>query len=538
MRELATSKTPNLPALDYPASITPSFSIPVLPVQQMTLPVQTPYQLAYAQSQAKLNGVYVIGSNTCPNCGDFKHLREVSGMWVWYCCYSACNECDEPHAYLDASVCDHCNGHTGCDCTECSECDSEVECSECDKCSSCCTCDQCSSYGCTNKLKDHGSCDTCEVCLECCECYYCNGCDSKVGGDNFCGDCEHCESCCSCHEESDDDAKNEGYSEVAGWVRRGRSVVAQHQEVDCNPWKRVDPVQSMADFYLLSYMVEGNDPSQMAVARVAASQREALVNVLDPAFSSYLDIAVGGELRHHRAINMMSGGREAAWGQWRSIREQLGAEVLLDAAELFVEMSGGYGGDCWAAGARILHSRITGKIPPWVFVDRVFTMQHNNGSILNKVGWAHRHYLENGVDLCQSIGTAHAAIVTDLELLLFVASPATQDVFNLWWTARNRGLMAVGGRPELRPSYRDCVKMPFGDNGYFVCTTGLFTLDARYRARDRELTGLARRAKARREAEAATAANEADLQALLDEAAAVEAASAALNTTYLTKENA
>lgn len=539
MRKLATSKTPNLPALNYPAPVTPSHTINLLPTQQMTLPVQTPYQLAYAKAQAKLNGVYVIGSNTCPNCGDFRHLRDVSGMWVWSCCYSPCNECDEPHAYPDSDVCGNCDSHTGCDCVQCNQCGDQAKCQDCGNCEHHCRCNECPSYGCHNKLAKVGGCDNCENCSECCDCFHRDSC-GDVGGD-YCGECGHCTDCCSCK-------KGQGNAEQPGWAVRGQSVAVRFKGIDYGPWNAVDPVRAMADFYVLSYMVEGSDPGQMAVAAVAAQARKDLVDVLDPVFQAYLDVAIGGELRHHRAIDMMSKDRAEAWGQWASIRNQVGPAALLDAAELFLEMDSNYGGQPWAMAARILHSRVIGKIPAWVFVDRVFTLQHNNGSMLNKPfsngGWATHHNLYGGPELCLYVGEAHSATITNLEFLLFVASPATNTLFNQWWTARNRGLMALGGRPELRPSFAGCIQKD-GDYGFVFATT----LSGRYRQlmlnpeyldrlrREARKLVLAKETKALAEAKAATVAMiqakkaalalaKADL--LIDPPAAEEAVAAAV----------
>jgi len=123
-----------------------------------------------------------------------------------------------------------------------------------------------------------------------------------------------------------------------------------------------------------------------------------LVEELDPVFREYSHLAVGGEVRHHQSINsheIFDGcGRREAWGKWYWIFQQYGPEALLHMSKLFREMEGGsIGGEAWAQASDILYKREMGLLGPdeftnkQLFVDRIFTLEHNNGCFLNKLKW-------------------------------------------------------------------------------------------------------------------------------------------------------
>jgi len=248
---------------------------------------------------------------------------------------------------------------------------------------------------------------------------------------------------------------------------------SERESANIDQFLAIEPVSAMADFYLLSRMEFdpifsdglsmrwGLDPAYGAALSSlcldAKAMKAALVETLDPVFRYYVNIAVGGELRHHRAVQMsvgLSSSRKTSWGEWVAIQAAIGPDAFTDAADMFEEMSGGYGGDPWATAARILHMRETGVLPPWAFVDRVFTLQHNNGSLLNKVAWADFAgpiRLDNPLQFMQIVGNAHAAQVTDLSTLALVATKPVQALFRQWWTARNKVLVSSNLRPELFP---------------------------------------------------------------------------------------
>lgn len=167
-----------------------------------------------------------------------------------------------------------------------------------------------------------------------------------------------------------------------------------------------------------------------------------LVTRLDKCFREYVHLACGGELRHHQACNGSMGVyRRGAWVKWFYIYEQNGPESLLKMAELFEEFTGGsYGGPPWANAARILYQREMGELGPddftnkQLFVDRVFTLEHNGGCFLNKLDWVNlrkgresefsRHFAE----MKDYVLNAHASNPTDIDMLLGYAS---NDIIDL-----------------------------------------------------------------------------------------------------------
>lgn len=167
-----------------------------------------------------------------------------------------------------------------------------------------------------------------------------------------------------------------------------------------------------------------------------------LVTDLDKCFREYVHLACGGELRHHKAcLDSMGSYRRGAWVKWFYIYEQNGPDALLKMAELFEEFGGGsYGGPPWANAARILHQRELGELGPddftnkQLFVDRVFTLEHNGGCFLNKLDWINLRkdreskYSRHFAEMKDYVLNAHASNPTDIDMLLGYAS---QDIIDL-----------------------------------------------------------------------------------------------------------
>lgn len=115
-------------------------------------------------------------------------------------------------------------------------------------------------------------------------------------------------------------------------------------------------------------------------------------------FQNYLELSCGGELRHHKGFNngkTTSGNRRAAWAAWYYIRQHFGLEALEIAVKYFEDFGGGgYGGPKWATNPQLLLDFYKGNLGKdedsnrRMFMDRVFTLVHNNGCMLNKLGWA------------------------------------------------------------------------------------------------------------------------------------------------------
>lgn len=338
-----------------------------------------------------------------------------------------------------------------CDCAKCVECDEPANCDYCYmQCKNCCDCPTCDACG--DKVSGwSGLCDECSECEECCSCEPCAKC-GEHGNTQCSGECGSCVGCCmGCTNMTKD----------VGW-----NVKPEYEDPPLDLFYEVDPPQSMADFYLYSFM-ETAPPapdygtelmaSLSSVAKEAAAARERVVAQLDPIFQEYLDIAVGGELRHHPAIigKVLSSNRSTAWGEWIDVRRKLGLQALKDAVMLFNEFDddGGFGGLPWATAAQVLHDRQAGTIPPWLFVDRVFTLQHHNGCILNKVAWALNGRVLGSVENCLIVGEAHSDADIDFNTLVLYASKDAVSLFRRWWAIRNRILTAKNQRPVPFPTW-------------------------------------------------------------------------------------
>lgn len=266
-------------------------------------------------------------------------------------------------------------------------------------------------------------------------------------------------------------------SMVPGWIARGQVPELKQTDAD-QAWpnmkpKEHDPVEWACDFYLYHAMMSGavntahecegrcehhisqmfalENPPVLREARVLLNQ---VITEADLVFREYIDMACGGELRHHPSIgpkDVLSGSRSTAWAQWRDVRDLVGVRALLDMADLFVDcnaITGGVCGQKWQQAALLLHSRLTGKVKPEVFVDQVFSLVHNGGVFLNKRVWKN-----NRLNLLQgSILPAQAK--DDFNTLLDYASPTAVEVWGETWKAMNYCRIRSGVRPARREFVR------------------------------------------------------------------------------------
>lgn len=205
---------------------------------------------------------------------------------------------------------------------------------------------------------------------------------------------------------------------------------------------KLDPMQSAADFYLLFGIVNDSFckpttrrtiPSEDIVAaslllglsaqdfeernallkdshnarRLHQLKRDAetmfndVVLRADDQFVPYVSLACGGEIRHHQSIGniSLSSDRRTAWCQWPNIVEEYGTSAYTTMAMMFREFdSDGFGGEKWAVAAELIRDRLEGKLGTTaflnkqMFVDRIFTLQHNGGCFLNKLSWLNARY--------------------------------------------------------------------------------------------------------------------------------------------------
>lgn len=164
-----------------------------------------------------------------------------------------------------------------------------------------------------------------------------------------------------------------------------------------------------------------------AYSETADAKYRALVERLAPVFSAYTQAAVGGELRHVALIGTMNGVRKQSWIAWQQVCEKFGSEALYYAAIIFMSYSGGgaVGGRPWAEAAYVVAQYLDGAfsydpfINKAIFVDRVISMQHNCGSLLNKMEWGARDGFK------QQKKMTHSSIFTALDQILLCHS---QDV--------------------------------------------------------------------------------------------------------------
>jgi|GEM_PF-3267391 len=163
------------------------------------------------------------------------------------------------------------------------------------------------------------------------------------------------------------------------------------------------------------------------------------VERVDQVFIDYSSAAIGGELRHHQNVIDLGKGssgdnRHIAWSRWAKIHSKYGDEIFETASRLFLDFEpGSYGGQPWANAADLLLKRKSLELSAtlaenqMLFIDRVFNMQHNTGSFLNKLQWANFRNKDNndgdGIhNIHQTVLAAHSANPPNISLLLSKSS--------------------------------------------------------------------------------------------------------------------
>ncbi len=79
--------------------------------------------------------------------------------------------------------------------------------------------------------------------------------------------------------------------------------------------------------------------------------------------------------------------RAGMWAQWYEMYQQVGLDILELGRNMFLTgvWSDGYGGYWWGVAADLVWRYKRGDISRDLFIDHVFGLQHNGGSLLNKV---------------------------------------------------------------------------------------------------------------------------------------------------------
>lgn len=162
--------------------------------------------------------------------------------------------------------------------------------------------------------------------------------------------------------------------------------------------RRLDPDRDLstaaADFYLLENLATLRG-DRWAALRLAEHEQ-----CLAREFAGYLDMAIGGELRYAKRYldelppalepffrEISDTARGKAWLVWTVIRRCFGLRALDLAEQCFSEAGWrrNFGGSPWVLAVRVLRPYLKGEHSPRIFVDRCFNLQHNTGSILNKL---------------------------------------------------------------------------------------------------------------------------------------------------------
>lgn len=175
-----------------------------------------------------------------------------------------------------------------------------------------------------------------------------------------------------------------------------------------------------------------------------------LVEHADKVLIEYFHMACAGEARHHRAVGgrILSGSsnRSAAWVGWKTIYKKIGNESLMDLYKLFLEFDdGSYGGQLWADACEVLYERLEGNLGPdeftnkKMFVDRAWTLEHNGGCFLNKIGWGIINEKGWHLDWLKSkVLDAHASNPTNYKQLLKVASKKVVKLYTRYYDLQNK----------------------------------------------------------------------------------------------------
>lgn len=144
----------------------------------------------------------------------------------------------------------------------------------------------------------------------------------------------------------------------------------------------------------------------LGIEEEARNKLNDLVKEILPSYVAYLDMVIGGELRHHFTIRRRYDEcgeergmrRNTAWDLWYDMRREFSTRALEAAVVMFQSRgsfpSGDYGGENWADMARTLLAYEQKQLGPTpeandrMMMDRIFSLQHNNGSLFyGKVEW-------------------------------------------------------------------------------------------------------------------------------------------------------
>lgn len=221
--------------------------------------------------------------------------------------------------------------------------------------------------------------------------------------------------------------------------------------------EELNPTQAASAYYLLQYMRYnlGGLPDVEGAVADAEKKFHDLCEKWDRIFLDYLAMAVGGEIRHHPAFKfrVLPEERWQAWCVWRRYWDTYGVDCLDFLGEMFGEWNEGtsVGGPRWRDAALVLKSRLKGELGRTeesnraMFVDRVFTLEHNGGCFLNKITW------QGNIKDLRKVFAAHSSNPPNLQMLLLYANPTIRDLWNEYWGDNPDNPISQKPEPEPEP---------------------------------------------------------------------------------------
>ena len=210
--------------------------------------------------------------------------------------------------------------------------------------------------------------------------------------------------------------------------------------IDQNWWPELRLDMSLqgvaADFYLFYAVKDGDD--------YLRQRFEEYAQVVAKQIAVYLDAAIGGELRHKGYAGMIKDwNRAIARRDWRMKRLDKGHSLLQGGRSLFynVKWRGAYGGPKWGKIADLLVKHLSGELSPTLFVDQAFALQHNTGTVFNKID---KYWNQNNMKQ-----VLDANLQEDWEKLLTYGSGWAREMFISWLKAEE--VIEVEGIEHSRP---------------------------------------------------------------------------------------
>ena len=203
-------------------------------------------------------------------------------------------------------------------------------------------------------------------------------------------------------------------------------------------------------------------PATMPVIRTRAFLRHARhTAIMAQVFRNYAHYAIAGELTHYNS-NALKGSfgttHDKLRAGWFKLVQHFGGAAAAKYAERMFEDSSNwntsYGGAPWAQIARTLWEFESGHWDAWLFVDRMFSLQHNTGSALNKVSWkqpvGHGYYVGN---LQASDGPLDCHANSKFDRLGAFASEDVRKLATDYWVLANNEQTARGIEVTPMPEF-------------------------------------------------------------------------------------